>query len=147
MVCTSRWSVETVTQPTAIGEHGRLAHSHVAAAAVLPHPGWHRHAVAVAEGMHNGGDPHQIVASTREPVPPAMPSRGRLYHRGPVCMIRVRPLFAQLTQFYDPAAVVVVCHPTWNLICGDGRDEPGYARCVSGHNELHDIWQPLTRLL
>ena len=98
-----------------------------------PHPVGDGNAVTVAQGMYHSSDTRQVVAAAREAVPPPMPPGGRLYHCCTVSAIRVRPLLAQLAQLNDPAAAVVVGHPTWYLIGCDGGDEHGGA--VVGERE------------
>ena len=101
----------------------RCSHTDVSAAAMLPHPTGNWNAVTVTQGVNHRSDTRQVMAATGETMPPTMPSRSLLDHCCTVNVIGVRPLLAQLTEFYDPAAVVVVSHPTGKLIGCDGGNE------------------------
>ena len=56
-------------------------------------------------------------------MPPAVPLRSLLYHCCAVHVIGVSPLLAQLAEFNDTAASVVVGHPPGKLIGCDGGNE------------------------
>ena len=90
---------------------------------MLPYPTGDSNAVTVTQGVNHRGYPRQVMAAAGETMPPTMPSRGRLDHCCTVSVIGVRPLLAQLAEFDDPAAVVVVGHPTGDLIgCDSGHE-------------------------
>ena len=79
---------------------------------MLPYPIRNIDPVTVTQCVNNRCYPRHIVATSREAMPPAVPSRRSAHHSGPVSVIGVCPLFAQLSKFDHATAFVVIGHPT-----------------------------------
>ena len=90
---------------------------------MLPNPTRDRHSITVAKGVHHRSYARQVVATTCETVVPAMPAGWFLHHGDAVSVISVCPLLAEHTEFNNTAALVVVGHPTGNLVGGDSGNE------------------------
>ena len=67
------------------------------------------------------------MATASEMVIPAISPGWLRDHGDPVSLVGVRPLFAQFAEFYYSAALVVVSHPTGNLISANSRNEHGFS--------------------
>ena len=122
VVRTSRRRV-AVSEPPVRSSAAGCDQPYVAVASMLPNPLGDGNLVPVAEGVHDRCDPCQVVATTGEPMPPAISLRRGLHHGDTVSVVGVRPLLAQFAKLHDSTALVIVGHPTGNLISGDGGNE------------------------
>ena len=95
---------------------------------MLPNPHGNRYAVTITQCVNYRSNTRQVMATTGEAMPPTMPLRWFLYHRDTMRVVCVRPLLAQLAEFNDTTAFVVIGHPTRNLIGGDIWNKHGGQR-------------------
>ena len=90
---------------------------------MLPDPLGDGNLVPVAEGVHDHSYAYDIMTTTREAVVPAVALGRGLHHGHTVRIVCVRPLLAQFAKLHDSTALIVVGHPSGNLVSGDVGNE------------------------